>query len=441
MTRLVGALVGALAWPLAAGAQTLPLTLADAVQRGLDHNLTVILKEQQTHEAGSARLKALSELLPHVSADLRSSRQVLSTAAFGFEGFGGLPTLIGPFNLFDARVEVSAPLVDLSNLASLKAASALNTAATADYQQARETVVLAVGNLYLMALADQARLRSAEAQVATAEALAKSAGDQHDAGVVPKIDVVRQDVQLQGARALEIAAGNALAVRKLQLARAIGLPAGQDIELTSSSAFLDVPVPTLDAAVAEAVAHRHDLAGAKARVDAAKAARRAAEAGYLPTLSVDANVGAIGQAPSEAKKTYTVAANLHVPIFAGGKTQAETARADSELRQREAELADLQSGVSFDVQAALLTLQSATAAVKVAESGETLAREQLAQAKDRFVAGVTSTIEVVQSQEALARASEQYISSLYAHAIAKAALAKAMGVVEERFVAMVGGQQ
>lgn len=443
---LSAVMAAALSWPATAGAQVapsspIPLTLADAVARGLDHNLAVILKEQQMKIAGGGRLAALAELLPHVSAEVRESRQVLSTAAFGFEGFGGLPTLIGPFNLFDARLEVRAPVIDVAGWASVNAATSLRTAAAADYQQTRETVVLAVGNLYLQALADQARLAAADAQVATAEALARSAGDQHQAGLVPKIDLVRQTVALQGARAQQIAAANTLAVRKLQLARAIGLPADQPIELTSASALAPVTAPDLESAVAEAVTHRHDLAAARARVDAAQATERAAQAHYLPTLDVDANVGQLGQTVRGAEKTYTLAANVHIPIFAGGKTRADTAKASGELRQREAELADLEEGVRYEVQAALLTLQSAAAGAEVAKEAVDLSRDQLTQAEDRFRAGVANSIEVVQAQETVAKATEQYINSLYAHAIAKASLARAMGVVEERFVAMVGGQQ
>lgn len=428
--------------PMQAQAQTAPLqlSLADAVSRGLDHNLQVILQEQRTREAGSARLAALSELLPHVAGDVRETRQVLSTAVFGFT-LPDLPTLIGPFNVLDARVSVSAPIIDLGNTSRLRAASALETASAADYKHVRETVILAVSNLYLMALADQARLASADAQVATATALSKTADDQHAAGTIARIDSTRQDVQLQSARALQIAAANALAVRKLQLAHAIGVPAGQPIVLTSSTGFGDAPIPTLEAAIAEASANRQDLAGARARVAAAESTRSAALAGHLPTLHLDADVGAVGNTVSSAEKTYEIAAKVHVPIFAGGKTQAETTRADAELKQRQAELADLEAGVRYDVQAALLTLQSANAGVEVAKSAEALSRDQLTQSQDRFNAGIAGSIEVVQAQEAVAKASEQYISALYANAIAKASLARAMGVSEERLVKLVGGVQ
>jgi len=349
--------------------------------------------------------------------------------------------VVGPFNVFDARLMLSTPIIDVAGRNRLHAAAAEETAGRSDYRQARETVVLAVGNLYLLALADQARVASSTAQVATAEALVRLAEDRHDAGLVPQIDVVRQQVQLQGARAQQIAANTALANRRLQLARAIGLPAGQTFELTTSSAFVPGEPPSLDDALRSAQAHRPEVLSARARVDAARASRQAASAGSLPTVHVDADVGALGNTASSAEPTYALAASLRVPIFSGGQRQAAVQRADAELRQREAELADLENGLHYEIESALLTLTAAAASVDVATSASSLAREELTQAQDRFAAGLADTVEVVQAQEAVARASEQYIASVYAHTIAKANLARAMGDAETRFLALVGGPQ
>jgi outer membrane protein TolC len=200
-----------------------------------------------------------------------------------------------------------------------------------------------------------------------------------------------------------------------------------------------LPLPSLDDAVRDAASHRADVASARARVESAREDRSAASAGRLPTIAVDADVGALGNSASTAQTTYTIAANVRVPIFNGNKTRADIERTESLLHQREAELADVETGVRFDIASALLTVEAAEAAVNVAKSAADLARTALTQAEDRFRAGVASTIEVVQAQESVARASEQYISSLYTHAVAAAGLAKAMGVVEEKFVSMVGG--
>jgi outer membrane protein TolC len=417
----------------APSAEPVRLSLVDAVSRGLEFNVSVIVQEQARNTVSSQRLEALSALLPHVSANVRQSNQILSTAAFGFQGFAGLPTVIGPFSNFDARVVFSAPVFDESARASLAAARSNVKAADAGYQTVRDTVALAVANLYLEALADAARVRTSDAQVATAESLVRLATDQNASGLVAHIDVVRQQVQLEAARAAVIRAQNDLDKRTLQLAHAIGLAPGQAIEFTDAASFVPAPPISIEAAVADARLHRTDLQQARARVDAAKADRRAASSSALPSVRVDGDVGAIGLSAASADRTYAIAALVHVPIYEGGRTQARTAIADAQLKQREAELADLDVVVQFDVRAALLDVRAAEAAVDVARSGEALAREELSQAEDRFRAGVATTVEVVRAQDAVARASEALIASVYAHFTAKAELAHALGDVEHRY--------
>jgi outer membrane protein TolC len=415
------------------------LSLAEAVRRGLAHNLAVILEEQRLKGAESARLAALSELLPHVSGSVRQSEQVISTAEFGFK-FPGVPTLIGPFGVFDARVSMSAPLYDARASGSLKSRKATVRAGQADVKDVRETVVLAVATLYLQAEADAARIESARAQAATAAALVQVASDQRDAGVVAGIDVVRQQVQLEAARARLITAENAFEKRKLMLARAIGLPAAQPFTLGDATTFIPWPAQTVDEAVAVAEASRSDLKAAQARVDAARETRHAEAGASQPSVHVDADVGALGTRVSDIDRTYAVAAVVRVPIFQGGEIRARVQRAEADLRQREAELADVSAGVRYEVEGAVLDIKAADAAVHVGDRARDLSRQELDQAQDRFRAGVSSTLELVQAQESVASATEQYITSVYEHAIAKAALARAVGQVEGSVVTLVGGR-
>ncbi len=420
--------------------QPLPLSLADAIDRGLQHNLAVILEEERLNNMKSARMAALSEVLPHVAGSVRQSEQTLSTAAFGFT-FPGLPTVIGPFGVFDARLATSTPIFDARAFGGVKSVKAEVRAGEAGVKDIRETVVLAVGNLYLQAEADAARVESARAQIATAETLVRLAEDQKNAGIVAGIDVVRQQVQLQSARARLIVAENSFEKRKLSLARAIGLPAGQALTLTDTTKFVAAPPMTIEAAISTAAANREDLKAAQARVEAARAARDAESAGKLPTLHLDADIGAIGPRANDLERTFSVAAVVRVPIFEGGSTRAKVLHADAELRSREAELADLSSGLRFDVEAAMLDVKAADAGVSVSSSALALSRQELEQAQDRFRGGVASSLELAQAQESVATASEQYIASVYAHAVAKAALARALGQVERKFMEIVGGRE
>jgi outer membrane protein TolC len=425
----------------AATSAPLRISLADAIARGLESNLGGVIEAQRVREAEATRTRALSETLPRLSGSLRESAQIVNLAAFGFTGFPGIPPVIGPFAVFDARVGVSTPLVDINAVNTLRAGNASLRAEQSAYRSTREEVVLAVANLYLVAIADSSRVEASRSQVSTAETLSRLAEDQRASGLVAGIEVLRQQVQLAAARQRLIAAETAADKDKLVLARAIGIPAGQSIELTDTMPFSAAPPLTLDQAVEQALVDREDLRSAEARVQAATAERRAAVGTALPSLHLDADYGALGSSVSTARNTYTVAAMVHMPLFDGGASRSRVEQADAVLRQREAELADLKSGVRYQIAAALLDIKAAEAGVEVARGAEALARQQVEQAQDRFRAGVANSIELAQAQDALASASDRLIATVYTHNVAKAALARSLGIAEKRFGEFVGGQR
>jgi outer membrane protein TolC len=420
---------------------TIQLSLADAISRGLDHNLAVILQQSRSTTSEGQRERDLSALLPQVFGGVRQSAQVVNLAAFGFSGFAGLPQVIGPFGVFDARVFLTTPLYDAVASGTYQESKSLATADTHADRNIRELVVLAVGSVYLEAVADEARVSSSKSQVATADALARLAEDQRSAGVIAGIDVLRQQVELESARARLITAQNALEKQKLKLARAIGLPLDQAFELADHPTYTPAPPMTLDAALSIAYATREDLRSAEARVEAAAASMRSARGNSLPSLHFDADYGGLGSSVSTVERTYTVAADVRVPVFDGGSTRGKVMQADADLKARQSELEDLRAGVRMDVTAALLDLQATDAGVQVAQSARTLATRQLEQAQDRVRAGVTNTIELAQAQEDEVIATERYIASVHAHLLAKAAMARALGQVQQRFLQLVGGQQ
>lgn len=415
------------------------LTLADAVRRGLERNLGVLLEEQQVRAAEGRRWRQLSGLLPDAGAVMRESREKLNLAAMGFSGFPGIPSLIGPFGVFDARVMISQPVFDLSAIYDAREGAAALRAERHTYQDTRSLVVLVVSNLYLQILADSSRAEAAQVEWETADALYRLASDQNKAGVVPGIDVLRADVERQAARQRVIVAGNALAQRRSSLSRAIGLPAGQTFTVAGEIPYTPLPSFDVEQSITEAYGRREDLLSAQARVDAAMLARRAAGAEHLPSVGVAADYGQIGATPSTAEGTYAVAATVRLPIFSAGRTRARTLETDAELRQRRAEVEDLRRGISDDVRNAWRDLSAADQQVQVARNGVSLAAQALAQARDRFAAGVTNNIEVIQAQEAASAARENYISSLYTHNVARAALARALGYGENAFIQFIGG--
>jgi outer membrane protein TolC len=113
-------------------------------------------------------------------------------------------------------------------------------------------------------------------------------------------------------------------------------------------------------------------------------------------------------------------------------------QADAALAQRRLEYQDLRAQVDADVRLAFLDLTAAASQVTVAQSSRELARDTVSQARDRFASGVADTIEVIQAQEAEARAEDDYINSVYAHNLAKAGLARAMGQADQGVRQLLG---
>jgi outer membrane protein TolC len=411
----------------------MPLSLQDAIDRGLKQNLGLLLSNADIRSARGQRWEQLSALLPHVTAAPYVADSQINLGELGFSSLGGasVPASIGPFSYFDARAAVTQTLFDWKEINNTRAASQSLKSAEYTYKDARDLVVLAVGFTYLQAIADEARIETAAAQVKTAQALYDQAKDQVNAGTSPAIDGLRAQVELQTRQQQLIQAKNNFAIQKLTVARVIGLAPGQEFEFADKSPYQPFEGIALDEALKRAYAARSDYHAALTDVRAAEFSRKAALAGYLPSLSFNADYGTAGSHPSTATQVLDFRGTLSIPIFLGGSVHGDVLQADARLEQKRERLSNLRAQIDSDVRTALLNLQSSADLVNVARSNIDLAEETLVQSRDRFVAGVTDTVEVVQSQEAVASAHEQYISSLYNYNFAKISLARALGVAEE----------
>jgi len=412
----------------------LSLSLQDAIDRGLKQNLGLLLSSADIDTARGQRYQQLSALLPHVNLQPYVDISQVNLAEFGFTfHFPGvnIPTVVGPFAYFDARAYLTQSLFDLKSLSNTHAASERIKSAEYTYKDARDLVVQTVGYAYLQAVADEAFINAVDAQVNTAQALYNQASDQVNAGTSPAIDALRAKVELQTRQQQLIQAKNDFAIQKLSLARVIGLAAGQQFDLTDKSLYQSFEAPSVDEAIKRAFMSRSDFQAALANVRAAEYARRAATAGRYPTLSFGGNYGDSGQHFNASHGVFDVRGTLTVPLFTGGSVHGDEVQADAQLQQARERLENLRGQIDSDVRVALFNLESASQQVAVAQSNIDLAQQSLTQSRDRFAAGVTDTVEVVQAQEAVATANQSYISSLYTYNYAKISLARATGAAEE----------
>jgi outer membrane protein TolC len=413
-----------------ATAAPVPLTLRGAIDLGLKANLGLLVSDSASETARGQRRQLLSALLPSVNGQVSQTEEQVDLKTFGFNfSIPGahIPTIVGPFHYTDVRAYASWNAFDYSAIKNHRSAQESERAARLSVQDARDLVIQAVAAGYLLIIADSSRTGAIRAQVETAQALYDRAADQRLAGTAAGIDVLRSQVELKTQQQRLLAQENQLAKDKLALGRVIGLPPGQDFNIAESVPFAPLTSITEEQALRTALDQRADYQSYKAQVRAAEDAVDAARAERYPTGTITADYGDVGTTLANSHGTFTFVAAARFNIFDAGRISADVIKAKAALKQRQDELADLGGQIDYQVRAAFLDIRTASDQVAVARSNLDLANQTLEQARDRFSAGVSDTIEVVQAQESVAAGNDSLIDALYGHNLAKVALARALG--------------
>jgi outer membrane protein TolC len=422
----------------------IPLSLGDAIDRGLKANLGLLTSEQSSVQVRAQRLRALSVLLPSVTGQAGETVQQLNLQALGFlvsvPGFS-IPTIVGPYSYQSATANATLPLFNWGSISNFRASREEQKAAVLSVKNARDLVTQAVGTAYLQIIADTSRVAATRAEIEADNAVYLNALHRHDAGTAIGIDVLRSQVQLKQRQQSLVAQSNQLDKDKLSLGRIIGLPIGQDFTVADPTPSVPLAALSLKDALAKAYENRPDFQAAKARVIAAQFSLGAAKAERYPTLQAQGFYGDEGlHFFSNSHGVFQMTASVQFNIFDGGRIRSDVLENSAELRNRRNEMENLRGQIDYEVRSALLDLKSAADQVDVAKSNVQLAADSLKQARDRFTAGVTNTVEVVQAQQIVADADESLISAQFQYNVAKVSLARSLGLAERSLKAYFNQQ-
>ena len=422
------------------------LPLRAAIGRGLRYNLGIIESSHASADVRADRLRALAALLPQLSATASQGYENLSFKEIGLSklppipGVGALPATSGGFGYQDARVSLEQSVYNVELRNQYRARKSDERASAFSIQDSRDVVVFAVGTAYLQVVASTARVETARAQLASARELDEQTANRLKNEVSPEIDSIRAQVERQSAEQRLTNTANQLEKDKLTLARIIGLAVDQEFDVTDPLPYRPLQGITSETAAQEALRSRSDLRSAEASVEAATFSLRAQKAQRLPVISVSANYGGGGTNIGNFNQVYAISGNVSVPIYTGGRIQADIEQARADLARRQAEYEDLKGRVGYDVRVAWLDLTASDSSVKVAQRNKALADRALTQSQDRYTNGVTNYLEVVQAQEAVTIANENYIQSVFSYQVAMIALARAEGNAETKLAELLGGK-
>lgn len=415
----------------------LALTLGQAVEIALapDGNTRTALAVELVEQAEQRRAQSRAALLPNLRGALSQQSLVRNLEAFGIRiqnpiaGFT-IPTVLGPFNVFDARLTASQTIFDLSAIRRYQAARTQAQAAREEGVDARAATTADVARAYVAAALAQQQLATAEANVALAESLLRLAQNRDAVGAGVRIEVVRAEVELADRRQKRLVASAGQRAAQMRLTRLLGLGIDRELELTTPLESPAGDTPAFDGALAEAFEHRADWRAQSLHEMAAQRADSATKWERLPSLTAFGDYGTVGAAINDARPTRTVGASLAVPLFDGGRREARRAESASQARQESIRTRDLRQQIELELRLSLDSLNSAALQTEVADAGLLLAEEEESRAQRRYEAGAGSSIEVTDAQTRLSRARQNRIEALGLYNLARIDWFEALGRIE-----------
>jgi outer membrane protein TolC len=422
----------------AEGSPELRLSLHDAIQAAVDNNVNVRLLKERIAAAQSAANTSLGAMLPNVAGYLNGRSQTVNLAAFGIPadrlaGLGLSRQVTDPFEVYDARATLVQNLFSLSLIQRWRAAKTGIDVAALEAEVAKRDVMATVGLLYVEALRADEAVKARQADTELSQQLLKLAQDRRSAGVATGLDVTREEVQLENNRQRYLVAQNEQQSARLNLIRALGIDFDVRLVLTDELKFVEVSAEKPEEALAIAQENRTELKAQANRQRLASLALSSVANERVPALSLNGDYGWIGLKPDEASATRSVGLTLSVPIFDGGQREGRISENRSRVRQEAIRMKDVSDQISLEVRHALLTLESSTQQVGVARKGLELALKELAFARDRFGAGLTTNIEVTNAQTSVARARDNVIEALFRFNASRINAARAKGELERLF--------
>jgi outer membrane protein TolC len=430
----------------------LPLSLDDAVRRGLQANLLTTIAKQNQQIVSGERLEAINYLMPNLTWEAERKRLQINLEAEGFNSkliHSFPPGLIPPqdlnsipavvtVNAVIAQANLTQPLFDLQSLELYRAAKQEIRAVNYSYQSARGQVIQTVADSYLQALATAANLADAKGLLAANKEILRQATLKHQAGVVAKLDELRAQVQYQQQQQVVVARRDAFEKAKVALNREIGLPADQEIRLTDPTPYASLSMIPLAEGLQMAYRNRQEYLYLQAELRSAQYQSRAARYERLPTLTFKSNYGVTGTVGSVYHGTFLAQGTLNIPLFREAKFRGDRDVADAAVSNAMSQLANFRQQIEAEIRDNMLDVASTRQMVAVARSNVDLSRASLNDATDRFRNGIDNDLPVVEAESSLATAEAQLVNSLYEYNVAKIALARSLGIIDKEYRQYLG---
>ncbi|MEW6419149.1 MAG: TolC family protein [Nitrospirota bacterium] len=405
-------------------------TLGDLYRIALELSEQIKISEEDLFIAERGKDKALSSLLPKISAFgeyTRYSEKKLSTSSFG--SFPIQPEMSSSWGF---RLDRSLSLGGME-ITSYQISKKGIESSKYDLYGVREDYLLNVSAAYYDVLKAKKSLEIAEANVERLRKHRDAAQTRLRVGEVTKTALLRAEAELSGAQSEMVKAENNLNLAKAVLARVVGITGGYDIkESVVSSQYVVNSTETIESLKQTALSERAELKSLELQRKIAEEQVKYAKGGYWPTLSIEGVYIRMDEDPSSPffnKESIYGALKLNFPFFEGGLTRAEVREAEAKQRQSELNYEDLKKTINIDVETAYLDLKTQAGILKSLEDQLTFARDNYNAISKQFEFGLANSIDVMDANTLLVTSERQLTDARYNYQLSILKLKRATGTL------------
>ena len=434
---IVPLLLVALLMTLPASAQSLSLSLSEAIERAKAGNPDVRAAAAAEREAAERMIQARSGQLPNVNVTESWQRgnnpvfvfgSLLAQRQFTASDFA-LDALNHPVatDNFRTALSVEQSLFDRAVSANVRAASIGRNMAATGRQLVDQDLTSAVTEVYGRVLIAAATARSAAAMVETARADRELAGNRRDAGRVTDADVLQLDVYLARTLEQQVQAMSDERIARARLNQLMGEPLNTifSLDLTPPGIAIDITNPA--SLEEEAVKNRPEVALALQQEQLAAASVDAAQAAFLPQVAAQGAWELDGGTWNSRSSSWGAGVVARVNLFHGFADKARLAAARAQASRRAPEREKAETMARLDVQIAIARLEAARASEMVGRAAADRARESRRIIRDRYESGVTDVATLLRSADDVLQAEAQQIAADVSVLTATATLQRAIG--------------
>lgn len=413
-----------LALSLVAAGET--LTLRQAVEKAGELSPEIAVARLKIVEAEALEGAAKASYKPQVEANVSMSRQTSNLQGIGLT-FPGVPSRIGPYNVFNARPVLTQTILDGGLISSIRAARAQFEQNRYAADAVRESTQLTVLELYLQALQSTSHIEASRARVETFRKTLQQAKDREADGHASKLDLVRAEQELRQEEVQLINNERDLNVLKTTLIRTIGLT-NEDLELVPLSTKNTLP-PMAQESGSAVEEVRAEFQADQANIRKAEFELQKVKREQWPRIEASTDFGVLGQHPANNVSTYTYGVTAKFPIWTSGRIAKEAAAAQARLDQAKEVQRQTVLVIREELRKSSIEWNAASKAVESAEKAAELAKENFELFTIRFEEGISTNLDAVVAQSRLAEAEDLAIRTRYDLLRAKARNARARGNV------------